>query len=147
MIRRVKEILFKYRELIMYGIFGVGATLINILVYYLFADIIRINYMAANALAWVSAFLFAFVTNKLLVFESKSWKGMTALKEMVNFFFVRLGTGILDMVLMYVFIDLFQWNGVVSKVIVNFIVIIINYIASKFWIFTKKETTHGRQEN
>lgn len=137
----IKTQLIKYRELIMYGIFGVGATVINIAVFTVLNRSIQINYLLSNVFAWIAAFIFAFVTNKLWVFESKSWRGNRVVKEMVDFFLVRFGTGVLDMVLIYVFIDVLSWDGVVSKIIDNIVVIIINYVASKFWIFARKENS------
>lgn len=135
----MRQLLKKYKELIMYGIFGVGATLINILSYQFFSGVIGIQYMISNALAWVLAFVFAFLTNKLFVFESKSWSGSTAIQEAWNFFFARAATGVLDMVLMWLLIGVLSVNELLSKIFVNVLVIIINYIASKFWIFSKKK--------
>lgn len=138
MMKSLLQLAKKYRELIAYGIFGVGATLINILAYYLFADVLGVQYMVSNAIAWVLAFLFAFVTNKLFVFESKSWSGATAAKEMWGFFLARAGTGVLDMAMMWLLAGVLHVNEMFAKVFVNILVIIINYVASKFWIFRRK---------
>ena len=135
----VKGLIIKYQELIMYGIFGVGATLINIFSYKFFVDILGIYFLVANVIAWILAFVFAFITNKLFVFKSKSWERASALKEFIGFFTARIGTGVLDTALMYVFITTLKIDDTVSKVIINIIVIIINYVASKFWIFKRKE--------
>ena len=135
----IKGLIIKYQELIMYGIFGVGATLINICSYKFLADICGIYYLTANIIAWILAFMFAFITNKLFVFKSKSWEKESAVKEFIGFFTARIGTGVLDTALMYVFITVLKIDDTVSKVIINVIVIIINYIASKFWIFKRKE--------
>lgn len=140
----IKQLFNKYRELIMYGIFGVLATLINTVAYYLFADLLHIWYIAADIGAWILAFLFAFVTNKLFVFESKEWKGQKALREMLEFFIARASTGVLDVVLMWLFVDILQLNGLFSKIVVNVLVILINYFASKFWIF--KKTKKGNEK-
>lgn len=134
----------KYKEPIAYIIFGVLTTVVNIVVYYLLADLLDIYYLIANVIAWIVSVLFAFVTNKVFVFESKSWQGSKAFAEMGNFFLARVATGVLDMVLMWLLIDVVRIEEVVSsgemvaKIVVNAIVIILNYVASKLWIFRKK---------
>lgn len=135
MLSQIIKLCVKYKELIMYGIFGVGATVINIVSFYIFNNIFHIQFLVSNILAWICAFIFAFLTNKLWVFESKSWTGSVAVKEMINFFLVRLGTGILDTALMFLFVIILSWNEMISKIFVNILVIIINYVASKFWVF------------
>jgi len=95
----------KYKEIFFYGIFGVGATVINIASYQVFAKICGIPYLVANVLAWILAFIFAFITNKLFVFESKSWGRSVAMKEFLGFLSARLATGILDTALMFTFND------------------------------------------
>lgn len=127
------------KELFNYAIFGFGATLTNIISYYILADLIGIDYLVSNALAWIFAFLFAYVTNKLWVFESKSWDKEQSVPEFIEFFGFRLFTGILDMVLMYLFVSIMLMDGLFSKIIVNIIVIIINYVASKFIIFKERK--------
>ena len=128
------------------------------------ADVVFIYYLVANVIAWVSSVLFAFVTNKLFVFESKSWKGTVVLPEMGGFFLARFATGVVDMVLMWLLVDVLLWNQVglgigtegyvfgsvmdmqqvlcsgemLAKVLVNVVIIVLNYVASKLWIFRKK---------
>jgi putative flippase GtrA len=135
----MKKLLIKYKELIMYGIFGVGATLINIVTFHLFYNVIHASLLVSNIVAWVFAFIFAFVTNKLFVFESKSWEGQKARKEFFDFLLTRLATLVVDTVLIWLFIDVLKWDSIVSKIIDNVVVIVINYVASKFWIFAKKK--------
>lgn len=135
----------KCKEPIAYIVFGVLTTVVNIVVYFLLADLLEIHYMIANVIAWIASVLFAFVTNKLFVFESKSWRGKTALVEMGNFFLARAATGVLDMVLMWLLVDVVRIETIVvsgemlAKVVVNVLVIVINYAASKLWIFRRKE--------
>ena len=68
----MKELLMKYKEIIMYLIFGTLTTAVNIVVYYLFSNIIHINYLFSNAVAWFLSVLFAYVTNRKYVFDSKN---------------------------------------------------------------------------
>ena len=135
----IKKLWFKYKELFFYGVFGVGATVINIVSYRVLANIFGKKYfLIANIIAWILAFIFAFITNKLFVFESKSWEAQIAMKEFVGFLSARLATGILDTVLMWLFVSVISLDDTLSKIIINILVIIINYIASKFFIFKKE---------
>ena len=128
----MKELLMKYKEIIMYLVFGVLTTVVNIVVYFLSAELLQINYLIYNALAWFLSVLFAYITNRKYVFESSS---QNILKEAVSFFSSRLATGILDMVLMWLFVYFNVVNDVIAKVIVNVIVVVLNYVLSKLVVF------------
>ena len=116
----------------MYLVFGVFTTVVNIVVYFLSAELLHINYLISNALAWFLSVLFAYITNRKYVFESNS---QNILKEAVSFFSSRLATGILDMVLMWLFVYFNVVNDVIAKVIVNVIVVVLNYVLSKLDVF------------
>ena len=122
------------KELILYIIFGILTTLVNILVYLLFAKIFGVNYLISNIIAWFLSVLFAYITNRLWVFESTSSK---ILKEISLFFGGRLFSGVLDTGFMYLFIDILLLNDFISKIIIQVIVIIINYVFSKIIVFKK----------
>ena len=135
----IKNLWLRYKELFFYAVFGVGATVINIVSYRVLANIFGKKYfLIANIIAWILAFIFAFITNKLFVFESKSWEAQIAMKEFVGFLSARLATGILDTVLMWFFVSVISLDDTLSKIIINILVIIINYDASKFFIFKKE---------
>ena len=93
----------------------------------------------STVFSWVCAVTFAYITNKLWVFDSPSFDKQTLLHEIPTFFGARLATGILDVVIMYLAVDVAHMNPTVWKLISNVIVIILNYVASKFVIFKKKE--------
>ena len=131
------KVLRKYREVIMYLIFGVLTTLVNILSYIAFTRIFKVDVYVSNVIAWILSVLFAYVTNRKYVFNSKTKTIKSTLKEMLSFYTCRLITFGVDMVLMYVMIDLMTINDMVSKVVVSFIIIILNYIFSKLIIFKK----------
>ena len=126
----------KYKEIIMYLIFGILTTIVNIVVYFIASNVLNINYLISNATAWFLSVLFAYVTNKLYVFESSSKE---FIKEIVAFFSSRLATGILDMFLMWLFVTVASLNDVVVKIFVNILVIIMNYIFSKLFVFRKDD--------
>ena len=154
---------FFTKEIISYIFFGVMTTLVNLAVFYLakklfaaigwngvFNTIVPENskivelfsggsdYLDANLIAWVAGVIFAFVTNKLFVFESKSWKPSVAGKEFTGFVGARVFSLVVEMLGMFVMVTLLTWNELVSKLIVGVIVIIMNYIFSKLLIFKKK---------
>lgn len=120
------------RELILYVVFGVLTTLVNIVVYFFFARICGINYLISNVIAWVLSVLFAYITNRIWVFESKN---ANILKEMSLFFGGRLFSGVVDTGLMYLFIDILSIGDFISKIVIQVIVVVLNYVISKLIVF------------
>ncbi len=80
---------------------------------------------------------FAYVTNKLWVFESRSWEWKVLRKEVVSFAGCRLATGIMDLAIMYFFVDMMAWPAMLMKILSNVLVIVLNYVFSKLVIFKK----------
>ena len=130
----MKNIIQKNKEIIMYLVFGVLTTVVNIVVYYIFSNLLHMNYLFSNAMAWFLSVLFAYVTNRKYVFDSKNNQ---IIKEAISFFGSRLATGIIDMMLMWFLVNFNIVNDVVAKVVVNVIVVILNYILSKLVVFKK----------
>ena len=130
----MKNIIQKNKEIIMYLVFGVLTTVVNIVVYYIFSNLLHMNYLFSNAMAWFLSVLFAYVTNRKYVFDSKNNQ---IIKESISFFGSRLATGIMDMMLMWFLVNFNIVNDVVAKVVVNVIVVILNYILSKLVVFKK----------
>ena len=124
----MKNIIQKNKEIIMYLVFGVLTTVVNIVVYYIFSNLLHMNYLFSNAMAWFLSVLFAYVTNRKYVFDSKNNQ---IIKEAISFFGSRLATGIMDMMLMWFLVNFNIVNDVVA------IVVILNYILSKLVVFKK----------
>lgn len=122
------------REIILYVLFGVLTTLINFLSYSLLYYSLKIGNTPSTIIAWAMSVLFAYVTNRLYVFESKN---NNKFKETAEFFLCRTATGVLDVLIMYVGVDLLLQNGQLIKILSNVLVIVLNYIASKIYIFKK----------
>lgn len=120
------------RELVLYVVFGAFTFLVNIVTYFLFESVMGINYLVSNILAWFFSVLFAYITNRRWVFESKS---PNILKEMSLFFGGRIFSGVVDTVLMYLFIDVLVLGNTFSKIVVQIIVIVLNYVFSKLIVF------------
>ncbi|MCC0631271.1 GtrA family protein [Clostridioides sp. ZZV15-6388] len=132
-------ILKKHKETILYLFFGAFTTLVNIVSYLFFTRVISFNFMVANALAWILAVLFAYVTNKFFVFESKRIEIKFLFKEFFSFISFRLLSGVVEMLIMYVMIDLLFVNDIIVKVFTNIVVIVLNYLFSKMIIFKNKK--------
>lgn len=126
----------KYKDVIPYLFFGVCTTIVNVLSYWLAVHMLNFSVMFGTVAAWVTAVLFAYVTNRKWVFRSEA-RGKDILKEFSSFFACRLITGVIDWLCMFIFVELLNWNDVIIKFLANCIVIVINYIASKLIIFKK----------
>lgn len=128
------NLLNKYREILLYVFFGVLTTLINIIVFFLMRDFLNSSIVISNTIAWLLSVLFAFVTNKKWVFESKNNQ---RLKEMVHFYLARIATLLIETIVLYILIDLMLINDTISKVFSNIIVIVLNYVFSKMFVFKR----------
>lgn len=137
MFNDLKMLIIKNKEIIKYLIFGILTTLVNILCFYIL-DKINIDIYINNTISWIVSVIFAFITNKLYVFESKSLDIKTIFKEGTSFLGARIFSYFVDMGTIYLLFDGLRINKLISKIVSNIIVIIINYIFSKF-IFKKKE--------
>jgi len=122
------------REMFLYLVFGVLTTLINFVAHKVFYDVIKMPIAVSTAIAWLISVVFAFFTNKIWVFEDK---GKSAIKEAFEFFMCRVGTGILDVLIMYTTVDILSLNGDLMKILSNAVIIVLNYLASKLYIFKK----------
>ena len=150
--KKIKILFIKYKEIIMYLIFGVLTTFVSWGSYaifeILFGTIIS-NSIAlsavANVLSWIVAVLFAYITNKLWVFESKSFKAEVVVKELATFVGSRLATGVLEWVgvplLMVIGLNqsIMGIEGMVAKIVISVLVVILNYILSKLFVFKDKK--------
>ncbi len=127
------------RELFAYLVAGVMTTAINIIVYHLCYSRLGIANLYANAIAWVLAVAFAYVANDLFVFtKTKGGTKAEQFSKIFKFFGVRLFTLLVDEIGMYLFVDIGQINNIFSKVVINVIIVILNYILSKWYVFQKK---------
>lgn len=129
----------KYRGVILYIFFGGITTLINIVTYYISYNILGIENVLSTIIAWIFSVIFAFFTNKVWVFESKSWDKSIFVKELLSFISVRLLTGLVDVLIMYIGVDILNYNGLLMKILSNVFVLVSNYIGSKLFIFKSKK--------
>lgn len=129
----------KYKEIINYLVFGVLTTVVNFVVYIGLTKGINVNEVLANVIAWIVSVIFAYITNKIYVFESETKSIKEIIKEFISFVACRLFSGILDIGSFYLFVTILKVNDILAKVVVSVLVVILNYIFSKIFIFKNKE--------
>jgi len=144
LVKEVKTVIKKLwkvvvnRETITYGIAGVSTTVVNFIAYHLFCNILGIPNLIANAIAWVIAVAFAYVVNARWVFQDKQEDVAGESKKIVKFFSARLVTFGVEELGMFILVDLLHGPNMIMKAVVAVLVIILNYIFSKLFVFTKK---------
>ena len=140
MIKKIYNYIIKLigKETFWYLFFGVLTTLINLITYYIFNVLLKFSAGISTTIAFVVGVIFAYITNKKWVFNSKKNKLKELLKEISLFFLARIFTYIIDLILMIILVDKLHYNSIVCKLLVNIIVIILNYVFSKLIVFKKK---------
>lgn len=139
MLEKIKELYIKYKEVINYLIFGAFSTVVNFVTYYISARLLGIDEVVSSGISWFCSVLFAYITNKIFVFESKTIGIKELAKEIITFFLARVLSGILcDVGTFAIMVKVLHINDMVSKVVTQVMVIIVNYIFSKLIIFRKK---------
>lgn len=155
---KIKDLFIKYKEIITYVIFGVLTTVVSWGSYTVFVEVLSMKVFVGNLLSWICAIVFAYVTNKLWVFESKSWKPSVIGKEIVTFVASRGITGVIEILCvpilaktgfdnifygilekMNISIGILFTDGIYSKIFLSVVVVILNYFFSKFIIFKNKK--------
>lgn len=134
----IKKLFVKYKEIILYVFFGAGTTFVNIVVYFICAHFLQMGTVFSTVIAWIISVAFAYITNRIYVFRSKTRIIRKVILEIISFVNARLITGLQDLLVMFLFVDLLQCNDVLIKILSNVMVIILNYIASKKFIFRKR---------
>lgn len=137
----IKNIYSKYKEIINYLIFGILTTIVSLITYYLLVLTILnpfkpLELQIANILSWITCVTFAYITNRKYVFNSND---KNIIKEGLKFYSSRLTTLFIDMILMFIFVSKLNFNDKLIKIIVQIIIIILNYIISKLIVFKNKE--------
>ena len=132
----------KYKEIINYLIIGFLTTIISIVTYFIFSLILDINnnilFLLANVLSWICAVIFAYITNKKFVFNSVTENKKESLIEFSLFISSRITTLLIELAFMFITVKVILINDKIAKIIAQFIVIVLNYIFSKLFVFKKK---------
>ena len=139
---KLKELYRKNKSIILYLFFGVCTTAVNFIMFYLL-DFVhlgteKVDLIIDNTVSWVASVIFAYITNKKWVFESKASNKKDLIKEIGSFFSCRIATYIMDTVIIYVCVTVCGMNKWIIKIISNVLVIILNYVGSKLIVFKKQ---------
>ena len=137
MLNNILALLRKHRELVSYVFWGVMTTVVNYAVYFLLTEGFQVYYLTGNIIAWAVSVLFAYFVNKLYVFQSRDWAWRVALRELWQMVASRLFSLGLEMGILWLFVDVLLCPHGVVKLIANVVVVIVNYVLSKFIIFRK----------
>lgn len=129
-----------YRELVSYIFWGAATTLVNYSVYFSCTKVFHIHYLAGNVIAWIISVIFAFMVNKIFVFKSKTWNLPNLFRQVLQFVSARIFSGGLETLLLLVLVSFMGYDDSIIKVLAGIIVIIVNYIFSKWIIFNEKPT-------
>ena len=138
MLRKIKKLVEKYWDVLSYLFFGGLTTIVNYLVYLPCYNALHLSAAVSNGIAWVVAVAFAFLTNKPFVFKSHDWSAKTVWPELVKFVGCRVGSGLMETAILFVCVDQLAWNGNIWKVVTSVLVVLLNYIASKWIVFKNK---------
>ncbi len=125
----------KYRDMALYLIFGVVTTAVNVATYHVCFAMLGVPNIPSVIIAWVLSVAVAYITNKLWVFRSPSFAPAVLWPELGKFVAARAFTGVLDLGIMFVGVDLLGGPGTVLKLGSNVLVVVLNYIFSKWLIF------------
>ena len=134
----VRKLIVRYWDILSYLFFGVLTTAVNFLVYFPLYNWLALSATVSNIIAWIFAVAFAYLTNKPFVFKSHDWSRKTVVPELTKFVGCRIGSGILETVVIWLTVDILFWNGNLMKVLVSVLVVIINYIGSRWLVFNSK---------
>ncbi|MGX6970453.1 GtrA family protein [Vagococcus bubulae] len=124
-------------ELFMYVVMGVFTTIINIVIFYVMENLLHVNYIISNVIAWIFSVLFAYLSNKKYVFAHEDNTYFINIKEMMSFFSFRFLSLGIDTVVLFVLVQWLNQQPLIAKIISNVVVLIANYLFSKFIIFKK----------
>ena len=138
MINKLWSIVEKYWDVLSYLFFGVLTTVVNYIIYLPCYNLLSLSAVVSNAIAWVVAVAFAYLTNKPFVFKSHDWSAKTVIPELTKFVGCRVGSGLAETLILLLAVDIMNWNGNIWKIITSVLVVILNYIGSKLLVFRKK---------
>ena len=133
----VRKLINKYWDILSYLFFGFLTTIVNFLVYFPLYNWFSFSAAVSNAIAWVFAVAFAYLTNKPFVFKSHDWSKETVIPELTKFVGCRIGSGVLETAIIWLTVDILRRSGNLMKILVSVLVVILNYIGSKWLVFAK----------
>lgn len=133
----IKQLVIKYQKIVKYLITGVLTTLVNYIVFFVLYYIANLNSTFSNSIAVGCAVIFAYVTNKIFVFESRTPSMLTMLREAIAFVASRGFTIALEIGGVFLLLEVLKFNAMISKIFISIFVVVINYFISRFLVFKK----------
>jgi putative flippase GtrA len=137
MLKKLKSLIETHNDILTYLVFGVLTTVVNYLVYLPCYNLLQLSASVSNAIAWVAAVAFAYLTNKPFVFKSHDWSAKTVLPELARFLGCRIGSGVAETVILLLTVDILGWDGNIWKLATSVLVVLLNYVGSKLFVFKK----------
>lgn len=134
-LRIFNGVYMKYKETLLYLFFGGLTTVVSILLFALFNVFFQINALIENIVSWIISVAFAFLTNRICFFSAPTHTISEFITQMVNFYGGRVVTLFIEEGILFVFITYLGFNTMIVKIVAQIIVIILNYIISKLWVF------------
>lgn len=125
----------RQKEVLNYLLFGILTTVVNIGSFYLLDNLLGMQYLWSNALSIVLSIIFAYITNKMIVFNSETTTVQEFIREFISFLSFRLISGVIDMISMWILVDIIMIDTFFGKLFTQFIVAVLNYLFSKFFVF------------
>ena len=137
MIEKLKALCIKYKEVLLYLIFGGLTTVVSLASFWLCTYPLHINVLISNVISWICAVTFAYFTNAKWVFEAKPETRKDAFRQFVSFYAGRLATLGVEELILLVFVTLLHGNEMIVKLIAQVVVVVLNYVVSKLFVFQK----------
>lgn len=128
----------KYKSVLLYLFFGVLTTFVSIVTFAICTVFMHMNVLTGNVISWICAVSFAYVTNRTWVFDAVEAKKDAIMREIGKFFAGRFGTLVVEEAILLIFVEWLKWPGMGVKIAAQFIVIVLNYVISKLFVFNKK---------
>lgn len=139
MLVKLRGLLKKHADVLIYLFFGGLTTIVNYAVYWPFHNWAGLSAALSNVISWTVAVAFAFLTNKPFVFKSHDWSAAVVLPELVRFVGCRVGSGLLETATIFVFVDFLGFSGNITKLITSILVVLFNYVTSKLLVFAGRK--------
>ena len=134
---KIMDLLKKHWDVVTYLFFGVLTTAVNYAVYLPCYNLLGLSAAVSNVIAWGVAVAFAYLTKKPWGFKRHDWSAKVVMPELTKFVACRIGSGVLETGIIFVFVDWLAFDGNVFKLITSVLVVILNYIGSKLLVFKK----------
>ncbi len=137
MLEKLRIFYKRHKGILLFLLLGIVTTVVNYAVYLPLYNYIGMTATVSNCIAWVAAVTVSFLTNKPFVFESYDWSAKTVVPELVKYVGCRIGTGVAETAAIFIAVDLLGMDGNIIKLITSIMVIVLNYMGTKLFVFRR----------